>query len=245
MADIHVEKRNAIWPWILGLVVLALLIWAFVGGRDDRTGVTTPTATAPVTTTPATTETWRDDRATTPTTTAPATAAAPATTTGTMADTTMTRGVGMQQEIPIAEILEQPQQYLNQRVSGTAVVAEVVSESGLWVEQDGERMFVVIEQGAGLAGTPRGTAGTQTGTTTTTTPGTQADTQQMGQQQITQLRPGQTIQLSGMVHGQTTAAQVEAAPEARQIITTQPAFLVAQQRDIRPADGMAGQDDGW
>jgi hypothetical protein len=38
VADIHVERRGpSIWPWIIGLLVLALLIWALVEmfGTDD------------------------------------------------------------------------------------------------------------------------------------------------------------------------------------------------------------------
>ena len=40
MADIKVErKRRSLWPWIVGLVVLALLIWAlmmlFAGNRPE------------------------------------------------------------------------------------------------------------------------------------------------------------------------------------------------------------------
>lgn len=38
MADINVERKGAnIWPWILGLIVAALLIWALMGlfGDDD------------------------------------------------------------------------------------------------------------------------------------------------------------------------------------------------------------------
>lgn len=32
MAEINVErKRPSVWPWIIGLLVLALLIWALVG----------------------------------------------------------------------------------------------------------------------------------------------------------------------------------------------------------------------
>lgn len=35
MADINVQKKGAsIWPWILGLLVAALLIWALVGFFD-------------------------------------------------------------------------------------------------------------------------------------------------------------------------------------------------------------------
>jgi hypothetical protein len=38
VADINVERKGpSIWPWIVGLIVLALLIWALVEmfGRDD------------------------------------------------------------------------------------------------------------------------------------------------------------------------------------------------------------------
>lgn len=38
MADINVQKKGAsIWPWILGLLVAALLIWALMGlfGEDE------------------------------------------------------------------------------------------------------------------------------------------------------------------------------------------------------------------
>lgn len=47
MADINVERKGpSIWPWILGLIALALLIWALTQmfGREDRTaGVVTDT----------------------------------------------------------------------------------------------------------------------------------------------------------------------------------------------------------
>ena len=36
MADINVERKGAsIWPWILGLLVAALLIWALAGLFGD------------------------------------------------------------------------------------------------------------------------------------------------------------------------------------------------------------------
>lgn len=38
MADINVQKKGAsIWPWILGLLVAVLLIWALMGlfGGDE------------------------------------------------------------------------------------------------------------------------------------------------------------------------------------------------------------------
>jgi len=39
MADINVERKGpSIWPWIIGLIVLALLVWALMElfGRNDN-----------------------------------------------------------------------------------------------------------------------------------------------------------------------------------------------------------------
>jgi hypothetical protein len=54
MADINVERKGpSIWPWIIGLLVLALLIWAVAEmvDRDDRVAdtveTTVPAAEAP------------------------------------------------------------------------------------------------------------------------------------------------------------------------------------------------------
>lgn len=55
MADIRVEtRRPGAWPWIAGLIVLALLIWGLtrlLGGDDDeivdRAVPPAPAATAP------------------------------------------------------------------------------------------------------------------------------------------------------------------------------------------------------
>ncbi|HVR99555.1 MAG TPA: hypothetical protein VMW27_23225 [Thermoanaerobaculia bacterium] len=43
MAEIRIErKRTNIWPWIIGLIVLALLVWALIGLMDnDRDEATT------------------------------------------------------------------------------------------------------------------------------------------------------------------------------------------------------------
>lgn len=40
MADINVERKRGagIWPWIIGLIILALILWwLFARGGDDRT----------------------------------------------------------------------------------------------------------------------------------------------------------------------------------------------------------------
>ena len=49
MADINVERKGAsIWPWILGLLVAALLIWALAGlfGDDEEVEPVDPAAEA-------------------------------------------------------------------------------------------------------------------------------------------------------------------------------------------------------
>ena len=36
MAEIRVEKKKtSIWPWILGLIVAALLVWGLTQARDN------------------------------------------------------------------------------------------------------------------------------------------------------------------------------------------------------------------
>ena len=51
MADINVEKKGgSIWPWILGLLVAALLIWALKGmfdGDDDEIEIEPATQVEP------------------------------------------------------------------------------------------------------------------------------------------------------------------------------------------------------
>jgi hypothetical protein len=58
MADINVERKRSgpnILPWLLGLVLLAALIWGatrFLGGGDE-TATTTTTESTTTTTTPS------------------------------------------------------------------------------------------------------------------------------------------------------------------------------------------------
>jgi hypothetical protein len=57
MADINVErKQRSIWPWIVGLLVLALLIWLlasmFNRDDDDEVVVDETTVEAPATNSP-------------------------------------------------------------------------------------------------------------------------------------------------------------------------------------------------
>lgn len=71
MADINVERKHgaSVWPWIVGLIVLALLVWAVMqmgdgnaGDRalyDDTTGVAPAAETLDTTTTGFGTDTLR------------------------------------------------------------------------------------------------------------------------------------------------------------------------------------------
>ena len=52
MADINVERKKNIWPWIIGLVVLLLVIWGVSSmmGNDNDAAYAPTAVTAPVTT---------------------------------------------------------------------------------------------------------------------------------------------------------------------------------------------------
>lgn len=59
MAEINIEKKKNIWPWIIGLVLILLLLWGLAEMMDNDDDVrevpTEPAATEPATTEPATT----------------------------------------------------------------------------------------------------------------------------------------------------------------------------------------------
>ena len=114
MADIDVERKSgaSIWPWIIGLIVLALLIWALMEllGDDDEVAVA-PAVPAVVT----------------PTTTPEPIAQGP---------------------LCVAQVLAAPTTYIGQRLGTCPMqVVEVVSDRGFWVEENGQRVFVVINEG--------------------------------------------------------------------------------------------------
>lgn len=125
MADIDVQRKSGmgwLW-WILGLIVLALIIWWIVEANDNDADdvAAVPVATAPAAevATPAT---------------APMAATAPTTTAASSAT--------------IADVLANPTTYAGQPFStGQVKVAEVVSDRGFWVEgNNGQRLFVVMDE---------------------------------------------------------------------------------------------------
>ncbi len=137
MADIDIEKKKSgmgILPWILGLILLALILWGLTrcGGDDAGERETVITTTGD-----------RGD---------PAVAPMPMDTGMAMADTTAAGAAGVAGAagaagaLPIAAILASPGQYGTQSVSGSARVTDVISDRGFWVEEGGQRMFVVIAE---------------------------------------------------------------------------------------------------
>lgn len=48
MAEINVERKKTVWPWIIAIIIAVLLIWALMAmlGRDDTATTTDPAATA-------------------------------------------------------------------------------------------------------------------------------------------------------------------------------------------------------
>lgn len=59
---------------------------------------------------------------------------------------TATPGPGNAEMIPVAAILADPGNYADRTVQGTARVAQVISDRGFWIEDNGQRMFVVLNE---------------------------------------------------------------------------------------------------
>lgn len=127
MAEVRIERKEggtSVWPWLIAVVVLALVgwwLWRALANRQEATGVSTATsaATAPVAEPSVITA-------------APGTGATPQP--GVEAATPY---------MPLAAIRANPDAHFGTQVSGLARVTEVVSDRGFWIEQDGARIFVV------------------------------------------------------------------------------------------------------
>ncbi len=55
--------------------------------------------------------------------------------------------IGAPEALPLATIVGTPNDYFGKDVRGTATVAEVTSDRGFWVENQGQRAFVVLGEG--------------------------------------------------------------------------------------------------
>lgn len=114
MADLNVERKSpSVWPWIIGLLVLALLIWALVElfESDDETATLDPAPEQAAVVEPVSEPVGPDV---------------------------------MVASLPVAEISQSPDAYAGQTVSGQATVAEVPSQGGFWIDDRGQRLFVVM-----------------------------------------------------------------------------------------------------
>lgn len=119
MAEIDIErKERSIWPWIIGGLVVLLLVWGVAELFDSDDAAELPVAAAPAVVDPMT----------------PAAPAPPA------------PDVAMGDLIPVAAIMTAPAGYVGQTISGTAQVAEVISDRGFWIEEGGQRAFAVIDE---------------------------------------------------------------------------------------------------
>jgi hypothetical protein len=135
-------------------------------------------------------------------------------------ETSLANGVGAQSTaggevadaggmLPVAAILGNAAQYDGQTVSGTARVVDVPSDRGFWVEDNGQRLLVVLgEKGAG-----------------TNAP-----------EHHTDIKTGQTLRLSGHVFrkGAQVPGNVLDA-ETRRMAENQAAFLHVNPQDVQMA----------
>lgn len=186
MADIDIERKggtNWLWP-ILGLLLLGLLIWGALEMMDDDDEVAVAPAVSTAVVEPA----------------PPVVAAAPvAPVTGSPT---------------IADVLANPSAYDGQPFSTQQVrVAEVVSDRGFWIENNGQRMLVVKNESP------------QPGVADVEGP---ADTRA-----ARNINAGDMVQINGTL---MTAAEGTKGPlddQTRQLIQGQPIFLQANVADIQ------------
>lgn len=188
MAEINVErKKKSHWGWIIAALIALLVIWAVIEmlDRDGEEAAVAPAATSQVE--PAGPPVALDP---------PAANTELGPTTGDAA--------GAAAVLPVAAILAGPTGYAGQEISGTAVVTDVPTDRGFWIEQDGQRMLALIAQAPGMEQAINVNAG-----------------------QRVELS-------GAVVHDQASAAQVSGTldEQSKQLIGNQPAFLLVEPRDI-------------
>jgi hypothetical protein len=179
MAEINVERKSGmgwLW-WVLGLIVLALLIWWVIPDGEEEVAVMEPAPMVTPTTTPE----------------------------------PIAQGT-----LCVAQVLSAPTTYIGQTLGTCPMrVVEVVSDRGFWIEENGQRVFVVINEG----------------TQQNPQPGV-ADAQ--GQQaEQPDVNAGQTVNITeAMVMDNVANVAPPLDQQTRDILSSQPWFLVTDGRNI-------------
>ena len=177
MADINVERKSGLpWLWIiLGLILLALLIWWLVpDGEEEPVVATSPMAEIQPPTVGAPPE---------PVAQGPATS--------------------------IAAIIESPATWTGQTFAGEVQVGEVVSDRGFWITDQGERLFVVINEA----------------------PGPQAN--EAVRNEPLNIEANQALRIrEAIIYTDPARLPGEIEPETRRIAASQPVFLATDAGNI-------------
>ena len=185
MADINVERKTGtgwLW-WVLGLIILALLIWWVAAPGDEDVAMVEPVAEQPIVP---------------PLTTPEPIAEAPG--------------------VTIADVLGNPTMYVGTDFSQEVMVADVPTDRGFWIEDQGQRLFVVINESA------------QAGT---------ADVQGRAAERP-RLREGDMIQITeGTLQDPTQLQNVagEVDQQTQQILAGQRVFLNTNVENIQQMQG--------
>lgn len=203
MAQINVERKKSPWPWIIGVLVLLLLVWGLMELLGDRDAE--PAGTAAVVTDPLIQEPRGDIAATS----APASESVIAVTPVPMPPPPTSADA---EPVPVAVIVVGPAQFLGQAVRGTARVAEVPSDRGFWLEQDGQRMFALIAQSPDME-----------------------DAVNIDPGQEVRLAG---VVYDASMRDQIVQGELDA--ETQQIISEQPAFLLVDARNVQIVESAAG-----
>lgn len=130
MAEINIEKKKSIWPWIIGALVALLILWFLFNmlDRDDEAPVVAPAATSQIV--------------------EPAGPVPPADTGA--AEVTTANAEVTDAMLPISAVLAGTAGYVGKQISGTARVTDVPTDRGFWIEQDGQRMFAMLAEQPGM-----------------------------------------------------------------------------------------------
>ena len=180
MAELDVQRnKRLLWPWIAALLVLVASAWLAWSVMVDEDELAVAEPVGPVLVGAA-----------------PAVEVAPP-----VAETPVP--VAQAAGIPVSEIISSPATWTGRTLGGEVRVVEVVSDRGFWIEDQGQRLFVVLNESGGDA-----------------TPDLQA-----GQS----VRLTEAVVYAGSDPG---AVPGTLEPQARQVAQAQPVVLAVDARNV-------------